>query len=395
MRSLVLFFVFSSLAEGGQAVVLLWLTYALTSNALLIGVVVVLGYLPAALVGLLFSRVADRGRADRMARSTNSVLSVTSFLLAAQQFTSGRSVALSMTVISLSQVVLSIAKMTNKAALNRLIRNLFDRDTARRLMGLTSSSSLIGQVVGAGLAGLFLAQRWVVGGLLFAAVAYGLSALFMTLGTRGYTEPGERAEEESGQPEGQTPMRWSFGLVAVLLFSIPSSGGLQFMTTLLVPLADAVAPNQPSFYAVLNIVSIGGGFLAGVLLSTSVVSSRQVLAWALPIAGALALLLAFFHLKYLVVLECFALVLVITCHVICMQVMTNQAPRDHEIGQFAVMRNVVASLAKAVFSFAAGALVGLCGISGTSAVLAAALACFALAWPALRSRWRVPGIDVP
>ncbi|MCW2631944.1 MAG: hypothetical protein JWR88_906 [Pseudonocardia sp.] len=139
-RFFALFYTLSSLAEGGQTVMFLWLTYALTSNALLVSLMVVLGYLPSAIVGLVFKRLADQDQADRMARSANSVLSMTSLLLAGQQLVSGNLVALAVTVIAVSQVVLSVAKMINKAALNRLIRNLFDKSQGKRVLEVSSSS---------------------------------------------------------------------------------------------------------------------------------------------------------------------------------------------------------------------------------------------------------------
>ncbi|MGK5628205.1 MFS transporter [Streptomyces sp. URMC 123] len=401
-----LFFTLTSFAEGGQAVVLLWLTYALTSNAFLIGVMVVLGYLPAALLGLLFKRFADRGRANLVARATNTVLSGVSLLLAVQHLSSGDHVALSITAIALSQIVLSIAKMFNKAALNRLIRASFEAEAAKSFLAMSQSASLIGQVFGAGLAGVALAQGWVTASLFCAAAAYAASALSLARGTRGVAARrrgeerrrgaerfGQRAEhrERGADGPGPAPIHWHYGLVAVLVFSVPSSGALQFLNTLLVPLADAVAPGRPSYYALLNIVTVCGGFLAGILLSASAVSPRRVLAWALPATTLLALALAVFDSRLVVAVVGFALSLVVTCHVICMQVLTNQVPQEHEVGQFAVVRNVVASLAKAGYAFAAGTLAGLWGVTVASVVLAGSTALFALAWLVTRPLPHVMG----
>ncbi|WP_438484867.1 MFS transporter [Streptomyces sp. S186] len=399
-----LFFAFSALAEGAQGVVLLWLTYALTNNAFLIGVMVVLGYLPAALLGLAYQRVADRGRADRLARTTNTVLSTTSFLLAVEQLLAGHRIGLSLVVIGMGQVVLSLVKMVNKAALGRLIRVSFDADGARRFLAMSSSASQIGQVVGAGLAGVVLAQGWVVGGLLGSALTYAASAVCMVLGTRGVARvintvesapsSGRAAPNRANPERARSSLRWNPRLVAVLVFSVPSSGGLQFMTTLLVPLAALVAPNQPSYYSLLNVVTVCGGFLAGIALSTNAVSPRRVLGWALPVVSVMALALAAlarFDTKYPVALLSFALSLVITCHVVCMQVLTNQVPEEHETGQFAVVRNNAAALAKAAYSFAAGALIGVYGVGVAVRLLAVSMACFSLAWAVLRPAWR-PGV---
>jgi len=155
------FFLLTSLAEGSQAVVVLWLTYDLTDSAFLIGVMIVLGYLPAAIVGMLYRVRADRDRADRVARRTNTVLSVASLVLALQQAVSGASVALSIAAIALAQIVLSLAKMLNKAALSRLIRYSFESWRAKRFLETSSSASLVGQVAGAGLAVVTAVQAFI------------------------------------------------------------------------------------------------------------------------------------------------------------------------------------------------------------------------------------------
>ncbi|MEU9112683.1 hypothetical protein AB0D04_12980 [Streptomyces sp. NPDC048483] len=58
--------------------------------------------------------------------------------------------------------------------------------------------------------------------------------------------------------------------------------------------------------------------------------------------------------------------------------------RDHAVGQFAIVRNVVAPLAKAVFALAAGSIAGLFGLTAAYAVLAASTALFVSAWFLMR-----------
>jgi hypothetical protein len=388
-RFFTLFYTLSSFAEGGQNAVLLWLTYALTNDAFLIGVMVVLSYLPAAVAGLVFKRFADRGRANLVVRATNLTLALVSLLLAVQHFAGG-GVTLSIAVIAASQVVLSFAKMFNKAALNRLVRHSFAKDEAKRLLAVSQSASLIGLVLGAGLAGVALAQGWITAGLLCAALAYAASAGSLALGTRGYRDP----SSSPGPRASARALAWNRGLVAVLVFSVPGSGALPFLSTLLVPLARTVSPGHPSYFALLSIATSTGGFLAGILLSTGTVTYRQVLRWALPVTAVLAPALGLVHVEYLVALIAFLLSLVVTCHVITMQVLTNQVPQDHEVGQFAIVRNVVASLAKAAFALAAGSIFGLFGITVAYTTLAVSAALFVLAWLVMRpERHTLPTLE--
>lgn len=376
------FFLLGSLAEGAQSVVLMWLTYALTGDAVLVGLVVVLGYLPATVAGIPFRRFADRGRADGLARRTNLLLAAVSAALAG---VSGSSAAVTVAAILLAQAVLSLVKMVNKAAVGRLVRDSFDAAAGARVLQLSSSASLIGTIAGAGLGGLLAACHLIALSLLGAAAAYAASAVAMARGTRGYRPGPERARVAAPTARLRRDPR----LLTVLLFSVPSSGGLQFLATLLVPLAQAIAPGNPAYYAVLDVASVCGGFLAGIALSATPLSARTVLGFGLLAAAALAAALGAADGAVLVAALAFLLTFAITAHIVCMQVLTNQVPEPHEVGQFAVLRNTVASLAKAGFAFAAGVIAGATSAQTAAVVLAVSLLAFALAWPALGLRSRV------
>lgn len=384
------FYLLSSLAEGGQSLILLWVTYALTNSALLVSVVVLLGYLPATIVGMFFRRFADRGRADHIVQRTNIVLSVVSALLAFEQFVAGSSVAPTVAAILSSQVVLSLVKMVNRAALGRLLRDSFDDATCRRVLQLSSSFSLMGIVIGAGVSGVMVSQGWAVPSLVLAAASYVASSVTMTLRTRTYRPSAATATAHSPRVgEMLRGARWDLRMLTVMVFSVPSSGALQFVSTLLLPLSQAISPGHPTYYAVLDVTSVCGGFLAGTLLSMSVLSSRLVLNVALPVSAVLAAALGASNSTPVVAALAFAVTFAITAHVVCMQVLTNQVPASHEVGQFTVMRNIVASLAKATFSLSAGALVGVTSPHTAAFVLAVAFLPFAIAWPAMATRSRM------
>lgn len=395
------FYLLSSLAEGVQSVVLLWLTYALTKNALLVGTTVVLGYLPGTVAGLIFRRRADRGHAERIARYTNLWLALVSSGVAVDMVVGG-SVAVTISVMMASRVVLGLVKMVNTAAIGRLVRGSFDEAASARVLQLSSSSSLTGLIIGTAIGGVMASAGLSGPSLLVAAAAYAGSAVTMAYGTRGYRPLAPRPEAQSaprralrpaaGKPTGTRVVprvRWDLRIVVVLLFSVPSSGAVQYISTLLVPLSQTVSPGHPAYYAALDIAACCGGFLAGILLSTALVSSRGVLNLGLPAAAVLAVALGVTHNRAVVLALAFAIALVITGHVVCMQVLTNQVPAAHEVGEFTVLRTVVASLAKVAFAFAAGAAAGALGPRAATIALAACLLPFAAAWFALGPRSHV------
>jgi hypothetical protein len=169
-------------------------------------------------------------------------------------------------------------------------------------------------------------------------------------------------------------------LRTILLYSFPSSGALPFISTVAVPLAQSVAPGSGDFYAVLSVAGMGGGFLAGTALTSKRLSSHLVLQAAFPAAAVLAATIALFRWPAAVVLLYLVLSAVLTTHVMVMQVLTNQAPPEDQVGRFTVVRNAVAGTAKCVAALVAGWLVEALGLTGAWIALAVLLGAAGVRW---------------
>lgn len=380
------FYFFSAFAEGVQSVVMLWLIYAVTKNPLLVGTMIVLGYLPPAVAGLAFRRHADHGRADRIVRRANLWFAIVPGIVASELIIGGP-VALTIGLMMASRIALGLVKLVNTAAIGRLVRDSVDYATRARVLQVSSSSSLIGLVTGTGIGGVMASAGLSGPSLLLASAAYVGGAAIIARGTRGYRpSAGQYAAQGAGAAQPTRRLLGDLRIAVILVFSVPSSGGLQYLSTLLVPLSQTISPGNPTYYAVLDIAASCGGFLAGVLLSTALVSSRLVLYAGLPVCALLAVAFGLTRNPVLVVILAFALTLVITSHVVCMQVLTNQVPEAHAVGEFTVLRTVVASLAKMSFAFGAGAVIGALSLRMATVVLALSFVPFAVAWFALGPR---------
>ncbi|WP_177180061.1 hypothetical protein [Corynebacterium spheniscorum] len=66
----------ASCAEMTQVVAMVWVTFALTKNATLVGIVNAAIFLPGVVLGLYFHRHADKGDAGSLLKLTNRVLVV-------------------------------------------------------------------------------------------------------------------------------------------------------------------------------------------------------------------------------------------------------------------------------------------------------------------------------
>lgn len=379
---LLVFFSVTAMAEIIQTIGMYWATYRLTDNAVLVGVVNAAAYVPAVLAGLVFRRYADRGRAAYLLGLTNQVLLGGSVLLAVVWFLGVAPPAMVGCFLAV-QCSLSLVKMLNKAYVGRFVRDRFAPDQARNLVSRGTSMGLAGGLAGGAMAGVLLDSGGPAWCFVLTAVLYALSlaAVRHSCGPEetvaeapGLPErPAER--KDAGRAEGPGPGRWT-----VLLFSVPSSGALPFISTLMVPLAAAVAPGSGAYYSVLSMAATIGGFAAGMLLSSERLAIPTVLRHALLLGAVLCFVLAPVHSASAVLVLILPVSLVLTAHVICMQVLTNQAPRPEEVGRFTTLRNSVAGAAKAGFSLPAGWLVEARGPESAWLVLGALLVIFAGLW---------------
>ncbi|WP_287902900.1 MFS transporter [Arthrobacter sp.] len=397
-----------AVAEAVQLVALLWTTLHLTGNASMVGVVNAFAYLPGVIAGVALRRAFDRGSAITTLSRTNWVCVAFALALAASVVAEVPVPAL-ITLFCASQGTLSIAKLANKSALARALRLIIGREDLPAVQGRISSTTIIGGVIGSGLSGILLAFVGATWCFVTASALYAASVLLIRSLGRG-----DRADEthdggparivRPGAPQGgvpssipavsaagaQGPPQPRDGgrmLALVLLVSIPSSGALQFLTALLPSYADAVVPGSAPFYSALDISAMLGGVLAGAFLGLSARVRRMVQRYALVSAGLLCLLLVPPWPGAMSVLLVGLAALVITAHVVGMQIATNQLAPDGQIGRYMAVRNAGAGLAKAVFSVAAGVLAQLGGVPSAWLVLS----CFLLAVAAalsLSPGWR-------
>jgi hypothetical protein len=393
-RWLLGFYFLNSTAESMQGVALLWTTYVLTHNDLAVGAINAAAYLPGVVLGLLLRKKSDSSSAAGILSVTNWVLFTGSSLLAVV-WAAGFGAGPILTSFVIVQCSLSVIKMFNKASVSRLVRQRFPMSQAVPLLEKTTSLTVIGVMVGGGVSGVLLDSTTADVCFAIAALCYLLSLAAVRLVIRAPApEPRDRApEHQPGQEQDQPPRgeqrhdaaESARGLRLVLVYSVPSSGALLFITTLLVPLAQAVAPRSGVFYSVLVVMVSCGGFLAGTLLSRGKIQPSWVLGSSLVVSGLL--LACFSAVRWLpaVVLLMLVISVVLTAHAILMQVLTNQAPPEDKVGQFSMVRNAVAGSAKAGFSLAAGLLVDATGLGTTWLILAAVLTVFGIAW------WYLPG----
>lgn len=339
-------------------------------------------YLPGVIGGIILRNRADSGNAPKLLSLTTLAIFTAAIILAVANYLLTNPKVL-LTIFFVFFAVLSLVKMFNKAYIGRTIRQQFPPEQGALIMSRATTAAMIGGAIGAGLAGVALDLISATFAFALAATLYGLSFGIATLIGNHPPQPIHATATSPETTNATTPPTSVFRsrpLRTILLFSIPSSGAMVALSTLLVPLAVAVAPGTATAYSALSVSSMIGGIIGGILLSTTTKTSRFALNAALALSSTLFLALTFTDSIYSATALVFSLSLILTSHIVCMQVLTNQAPKDNQIGQFALIRNSVAGSAKVIFALAAGWGIQTFGLQPTIICLSLILGCAAGVW---------------
>lgn len=381
---LVAFAAVTAFAETMQLVALMWTVLTVSGSPALVGVVNAFAFLPGVVVGIMLKRAFDKGSPMRSLARTNWVNVFCSIALTFAIMSELRADML-IVVFCASQAVMSVAKLANKSAVARALRLIVRRDELPAVQGRISSVTIIGGLVGSGLSGVILAffgAMWCFAG---ASLLYALSVLLVRAARRYEPARATDATAAIASPIPPNPDNTATSaqrsntpgpsvLTLVLVVSIPSSGALQFVSALLPSYADSLVPGSALFYSILDIATLIGGVLAGVVIGISTRMRTTVQRFALIISGVLCLLIFPISSPTVGAVLIAATSLTITVHVVGMQIATNLLAPEGKVGRFMAVRNAGVGLAKTVFSVSAGVLAQLGGVETAWMVLGLFLA---------------------
>jgi predicted MFS family arabinose efflux permease len=379
-----------NMACGLHSITAIWLTYEFTQNPFIVSLIIVAGYLPSAIAGFTWSEWFSRGNPYKKLQSGVLILATSMTLMVVTLMSSLERYEMSLVVIILIQVVLSLVKLSNQSALAILNRSIFSKQQSKRVMELASSNLLVSLSIGAGLAGLLLSFGMTYMGPIVAAILFFLAWMGMknlerlTVKSSLDLTPLDRKYLSCNKVSLLTDR----SLQTLILFSICSSGTLQYINATLAPLANHIVANEPSYFSLLDVLSMLGGFIAGVILSTNRLKSRLVLDHALLAIAAITGFLAITSDPILVAILMFMLSLIATAHVISMQVKTNQTPDKAQVSQYTVLRNASVSVAKIGFSLLAGTVTTVVDIQTSWWVLSMIAVGFSILWYIFPPIWR-------
>lgn len=379
-------------ACGIYSITAIWLAYEFTQSPFIVSLVIVASYLPSAIAGFTLSERFSRGNPFKKLKIGVLILAGSMVLMVIVLQSIVKSEVMSLVVIGLIQITLSLVKLSNQSSLALLVRTIFSKQQGKQVMEMASSNLLVSLSIGSGLAGLLLTIDLIYMGPVLACILF-VCAWIGMLKLESCTSQLSLESTSVGVGSqtnsiGQISLFTDRRLQTLILFSVCSSGTLQYINAILVPLANHVVANEPSYFSLLDVLSMIGGFLAGVVLSSNRLKSTLVLDHGLLAIAAITVLLAVSSNPALVAMLMFILAFITTAHVICMQVKTNQTPIKEHVSQYTVLRNASVSVAKTCFSLLAGIVTTVADIQMSWFVLAAIAICFVILWRVFPPSWR-------
>ncbi|MGX9522748.1 MFS transporter [Vibrio mediterranei] len=379
-------------ACGIHSITAIWLAYDFTQSPFIVSLMIVASYLPSAIAGFTLSERFSCGNPFKKLKTGVLILAGSMVLMVAALTSIAEGEVMSLVVIGLIQVVLSLVKLSNQSSLAVLVRTIFSKQQGKQVIEMASSNLLVSLSIGAGLAGLLLTIDLIYIGPVLACILFAFAWMGMVKLERRTSEFSlESPSVDVGSQTNSVDKVSLFtdrNLQTLILFSICSSGTLQYINAILAPLANHIVANEPSYFSLLDVLSMVGGFLAGVVLSSNRLKSTLVLDHGLLAIAAITVSLAVSSHPALVAILMFMLAFITTAHVISMQVKTNQAPHKEHVSQYTVLRNASVSVAKTCFSLLAGIVTTVVDIQTSWFVLTVIAVCFALLWRVFPPSWR-------
>lgn len=372
-------------AEGIQTVVFLWLIYHETHSPMLVSLTIVSSYLPSAVLGFFFLKKADASSPGKQLFISNVSLSAISLIVYFILMRNEGFELITLSIFYLAQAVLSVVKMFNKSSQNRIIRTAFSNSDAIKALQLASSGMQAAQVFGAAIGGWAISTGYYMQALMLTCCIYLLNIYISTLFEKGH--PDNKDAEVIVQIHSVTKKNESFtylfrskDFLLPLIFTVPSSGALQFLNTSL-PSLSSLYGNSEQIYPVLNMTLQCAVIISGIAAALNMLSLKSSLRFSLCISGICLILMCLSTRNYYAVyFFLFLTSFFVSWHMISIKVLTNQMPDIEHIGKFTMMRNSVASGVKIVFSLSSGAFLTFYSITTTYLILATLLIFFNVLW---------------
>lgn len=352
----------SAFGDGIQSIAIIWFIYSFSNNSFLVGAIIAVAYVPSLLLSPFLGTFADLFNPKRLSILCDLVRAFVILAISISVVFIDKNDLL-LVIIFIGQLLSSTFYTLYKSSSQKLIRSFFGKKEIQYLISTTSSASLVMTIAGSGLAGVMLDVISPVFCFLINSVSFFLSALCIYFLKPAPEQditplPVKRSEIFRHQlSDGFSYVQKNAGILFILFISIPSSGLLQGMNTLMAPYAKIAANAGSGLFALIDIAASLGGVVAGIILHKKNLIRNLSIKYGLLGIAFSACCLGLFRNRILSVAGFFLLGCFIMMHIISTQTITNLITEEEYLGRVVSIRTLVVSLVKIIFSLACGYLI--------------------------------------
>ncbi|MEH7302036.1 MFS transporter [Neobacillus drentensis] len=351
----------SNFGDGIQQIAIMWYIYHLTGEAISIGMMIAIYYLPSILLTPIVSVYVDHHQSKVIVVMTDIfrlIIVLTMSILILLHFEST-------IFIYFLQFLLAVCYTIYKPAEQSFIKESFQDKDIPFVISKSSSLNEGALIVGSAVSGvlllkLSLALSFFINSLTFlvAAVLYYLVKQINT----------KQKKQSKIQYNSELISGWDFiknreGMKYLLFLSILNSISIQMTTTILLPLAK-VFKGGSGLYSVFDISFAAGGILAGIVVTYFLKRYKQ---WSIVITmvgmATTAVLLHFTSFKVASAIFIFILGLFTMSHLIITQSLIQLNSTKEFIGRVVGLRTILASIVKISSALTTGILISNIGVS--------------------------------
>ena len=351
----------SNFGDGIQQIAIMWYIYHLTGEALSIGVMIAIYYLPSILLTPFVSVYVDHHQSKRIVLLTDIfrfIIVMSMSILIFLQFESTL-------FIYFLQFLLAVCYTIYKPAEQSFIKESFlDKDIP---FVISKSSSLNdgALIVGSAVSGVLLIKLSLSLSFFINSLTFLLAVIFYYLVKQINAK---QKKQNKIQYFSELLSGWEFiknrdGMRYLLFLSILNSISIQMTTTILLPLANLFKGGS-GLYSVLDISFAVGGILAGIIVTSFVKKYKQ---WSIVFTmvgmASTAVLLHFNSFKTTAAILVFVLGLFTMSHLIVTQTLIQLNSTKEYIGRVVGLRTILASIVKISSALTTGILISKVGVS--------------------------------
>jgi len=351
----------SNFGDGIQQITIMWYIYHLTGEALAIGYMIAIYYLPSILLTPFVSVYVDHHHSKNIVVTTDILRFFIVLMMSILIFFKIESSIL----VYFLQFLLAVCYTVYKPAEQSFIKESFaDRDIP---FVISKSSSLNegAMIAGSAVSGVFLIKLSLSLSFLINSLTFLLAAVlyFLVKHMNAKQIKHSKIEYFSELISGWKFINQRNGMKYLLFLSILNSISIQMTTTILLPLAK-VFNGGSGLYSLFDISFAFGGILAGMIVTVYLKKyKQQAIIFTMTGMALSSILLHVNQYKTAAAILIFMLGLFTMAHLIITQTLIQLNSTKEYIGRVVGLRAMIASIVKTTSALTTGILISKVGVN--------------------------------